>query len=626
VAFPHDARAEAETLSRASRFGLIDDVERLLAAGADPNQRDAQGLKPLSEARVEGFEDVATLLIQAGAIDAPWEPAKAIDAELHAKLGPRSPGMVVRVSRHGEIIYETAVGLANMASGTPATAATQFRIGSVTKQFTAVGILLLDQDGKLRVSDRLSKYFPDYPRGDDITLHHLLNHTSGIPSYTEKAGFFETVTVFTTTEELIESFKADPLNFEPGAKWEYCNSGYALLGNIIELVSGQSYGDFLHKRLFEPLGMLDTGVHPKGIDRAREALGYELSSSGAKPALDWDMSRAAGAGALYSTVVDIARWNEVLFADREISEKAGAKPLPPSPLTPATLERALVQARVVITPGSPVALYGNSHYGYGWGIGHNRGLSTISHSGGLHGAMSLLAYYPHAGLSIAILHNAGPSTIAPMTLGNRIAQLYLWPEMEKRRPQRLDPAPDRSQWADIAGRYQFRSGIMAVSLRNGQLYAQLSRQQELPIFPARREPLDPASESRFFYRVVDAQLTFVRGASGAVTRVRHHQNGTDAEHQKLPLLPTIEVAADKLDEYAGGYDFGSGILTVERDGHGLFATMSGQSGAPIFPRSETDFFWKVIDAHIEFVRDNEGQVTHANYEQNGAKRVVQRVR
>ncbi len=175
---------------------------------------------------------------------------------------------------------------------------TKFRIGSITKQFTAAAILRLQEQGKLSVRDPLSKFIPDYPRGSEVTLHHLLTHTSGIHSYTGKPNFLETVSAYTTPEDLIKSFKNDPYDFDPGKKWLYNNSGYFLLGYIIEKVSGQSYGEFLKQQFFEPLGMKNTGVHHWSDILEHEAFGYAYEAGRFKKAQNWDMSRAGGAGAL----------------------------------------------------------------------------------------------------------------------------------------------------------------------------------------------------------------------------------------------------------------------------------------------------------------------------------------
>ena len=165
------------------------------------------------------------------------------------------------VARDGKVLLSHGFGMADLSHDVPITPTTKFRIGSVTKQFTAAAILKLQEEGRLSVNDKLSKFFPDFPRGDEVTIHHLLTHTSGIKSFTSKPDFMATVTSPATSDQMIDSFKNDPFDFDPGEELSYNNSGYFLLGLIIEKVSGKSFNDYLRDTFFEPLGMHDTGVH-----------------------------------------------------------------------------------------------------------------------------------------------------------------------------------------------------------------------------------------------------------------------------------------------------------------------------------------------------------------------------
>ena len=187
------------------------------------------------------------------------------------------------------------------------TTKTIFRIGSITKQFTAAAILKLEERGKLDVNDKLSKYIPDFPRGDEVALHHLLTHTSGIPNYTEKPGFMLLVTNPIAIEDLIKSFKNDPYDFDPGTKWIYDNSGYVLLGYIVEKVSGETYEAFLRENFFQSLGMTNTGIYGSDLTKTHEALGYSYQDGKFNRAVKGDMSWLGGAGALCSTVEDLYR-------------------------------------------------------------------------------------------------------------------------------------------------------------------------------------------------------------------------------------------------------------------------------------------------------------------------------
>src|SRR5258707_6573759 len=252
---------------------------------------------------------LATLL--AAALPAAAEtPSQKADALLSGLIETNDPGLAVLVAQNGKILFEKSYGLADREHHVPVIPQTTFRIGSIGKQFTASAILKLQEQGKLSVNDKLSKYIPDFPRGDEVTLRHLLTHTSGIHSYTEKQGFIESVTSPVKPDDLVNSFKNDPYDFDPGKKWQYDNSGYFLLGRIVEKVSGQSYGDFLEKNFFKPLGMTNTGVYRAHPGLPHEALGYSLEGAGFTNAVNWDRSWAGGAGTLYSTVGDLFRWNE----------------------------------------------------------------------------------------------------------------------------------------------------------------------------------------------------------------------------------------------------------------------------------------------------------------------------
>src|ERR1700690_567303 len=256
-------------------------------------------------------------------------PLEKADALLAGLIETNDPGLAGLVARGGKILFEKGYGLAGREHHVPVIPQTTFRIGSITKQFTASAILKLQEEGKLSVNDKLSQYIPDFPRGDEVTLRHLLTHTSGIRNYTDKPNFLSLVTNATTTEAIIEAMKKDPYDFDPGAEWRYDNSGYVLLGYIVEKVSGQSYGDFLRENFFQPLGMTNTGVYHAHPGLPHEALGYSLGTNGFERALNWDMSWLGGAGALYSTVEDLDRWIEGLHQGRVLdaaSLKAAVTP------------------------------------------------------------------------------------------------------------------------------------------------------------------------------------------------------------------------------------------------------------------------------------------------------------
>src|SRR5208282_3500756 len=336
-------------------------VQKLLEQGLDVNAQAKPGLTAFQAARLHGDPEMIGLLARHGAVtNAPMPPpAKLVDALFTRVFTNGAPGAAVLVAQNGTVLFQKGYGLADVAHGAAFGPDTKSRIGSITKQFTTSAILKLQEQGKLSVQDKLSKYFPGFPRGDEVTLRHLLTHTSGIRSYTDKPGFMDKVTSPIAPDDLIKSFQNDAYDFAPGKKWHYDNSGYFLLGRIIEKVSGQTYGEFLRKTFFEPLGMTNTGVHRAGVALEHEALGYQYNGATFTNALNWDMSWAWGARSLYSTVEDLLRWNEGVFGGKVLQD--------------ASLKAAWTPVK---TEDNQDDGSGNG-YGYGWSIAHTRGTQEI---------------------------------------------------------------------------------------------------------------------------------------------------------------------------------------------------------------------------------------------------------
>ena len=512
------------------------------------------------------------------------------------------PGCCVLVSREGNILYSKGFGAANLEHDVSVTTKTKFRIGSVSKQFTAAAILKLCEEGKLSVDDPLSKHMPDYPRGDEVTIHHLLTHTSGIQSYTSQPDFLETVASPTTVEKRIESFRDKPFDFSPGEKWQYNNSGYFLLGHLVEKLSGMSFGDYLEKTFFEPLGMHDTGVHETSAILKHEATGYSYSGGAVSKALNWDMSHAGGAGNLYSTAEDLHRWNEAIFNGKVLSEES--------------LKAAFTPVKLNGDKPSPTS------YGYGWMIDEYRGLKRIGHGGGLHGFLSYLCRFPEQKLTIVAFHNSSPAKaeLAPQSIANFAAAAYLWQDMKERPRFVVDKSVNPKTYDDFVGRYAYGPGaILTVMRRDNQLFAQLTGQPSFEIFPY--------DASKFFWKVVDAQVEFLHDEQGKVTSVRHTQSGNRFVAPRMEEQAVVEVADEVLDKYVGKYRYGLfAVLTVRREGNQLLAKMTAQPEFKIFPKSETEFFWKVVPAEVRFVSNDEGQVEKVIHKQGGSTIEAKRIK
>jgi CubicO group peptidase (beta-lactamase class C family) len=584
----------AERLFKAASEGETEIVEELVARGVEVDARSPAGITAAQIAKARGHDQLAELLVSKGAASPQPFDVDSVLSKMLKEASPKdAPGIAILVARDGKILYSHGFGMADLAHDVAITPTTKFRIGSITKQFAAAAILKLQEDGKLNVNDKLSKFFPDFPRGDEVTIRHLLNHTSGIKSFTSKPDFMEKVTASATNDEMINSFKKDKFDFDPGTNMAYNNSGYFLLGAIIEKVSGKSFNDYLHDTFFKPLGMHDTGVHTSTAVLKHEATGYDYAGGKPTKAIDWDMSRAGAAGALYSTVEDLMRWNEGIFSGKVLSEDSLK-----AAFTPLKLDSGE-------EPMLP--------YGYGWVINDYRGLKTISHGGGLQGWSAFLIRYVDQDTTVAVLHNAMPGVpdLSPTEVAELAADMFLWEKMKPRPKYEVDESADPATFAAYVGRYDFMGAVMDVALDEKQLTAQLTGQPRHPIYPM--------GDDRFFWKVVDAQIEFLKDDEGHVTSARHKQGGMNFVVKRIAEEKEVKVDEAMLDRYVGKYEYpGLGVLTVRKEKDKLMAQMTGQPAFEIFSKGENKFFWKIIAAEIEFVADKDGKVEKAIHKQSGA--------
>ena len=494
--------------------------------GVDLTTKSILGITAAQVAKMRGHDHLVELLVARGAPPpVPFDANDVMTAWLAERSVDSAPGIAALVARDGQVIWTGSCGMADLSHEIPITRSTKFRIGSITKQFTGAAILKLQEEGRLSVDDKLSKFMPDFPRGDEVTIHHLLTHTSGIKSYTSKPGFLDSAAAAATEQQMIDTFRDEPFDFDPGSKFAYNNSGYFLLGTIVAQVSGQSYGDYLHDAFFEPLGMHDTGVHASTAVLRHEATGYSYEQGKTTQALNWDMSQAGAAGSLYSTVDDLMRWNEGLFGGNV--------------LKPDSLQAAFTPVELPSDEEPMMA------YGYGWLMGTRRGLQTIGHSGGLQGWLSQITRYPAQNLTVVVLHNAMPPVpqLTPGEVSDWLADAFLWPEMKPHPHYEVDTSVDPATFTAYVGRYDYLSAVMDIALDGTQLTAQLAGQPRFPIFPM--------GGDRFFWKVVDAQVEFLRNDEGQVVSVRHTQGGRTFVAKRLADQQEVNVAAEQLDRYVG---------------------------------------------------------------------------
>jgi CubicO group peptidase (beta-lactamase class C family) len=592
-----DRDALSNHLITVAAKGDLDEINALLNAHADINKANAAGLTPLSAAQINGREGAVNLLLQRGAVKSVVPSATQLTDALYSSLqGKEAPAIAVLVAKDGNILYKKAFGYANIEKKILAIPETKFRIGSITKQFTAAAILKLQEDGKVKVTDKLSKYIHDFPRGEEVTLHHLLTHTSGIHSYTGKDDFEKRVVKPVTPEELISYFKNDPYDFNPGEQYMYNNSAYFLLGYIIEKVSGKSYAQYLKETFFTPLHMNNTGVHAAWLSLDKEAQGYTNNTGKYEPALNWNMAWAGGAGALYSTVEDLYKWNEAIFNGKVLQDKS--------------LKAALTS--VVLNNGNTPP----NKYGYGWGLNEYRGQSVIGHSGGLHGFISQLVRYPKENLTVVLLCNLVPPEVNMNP--NTVAEYFLWEKMEKQSSYstHVTPGGDVSIYA---GRYDFQNGaVMTISAEGSDLFAQLSGQNKFPIYPS--------APDEYFWKVVDAKIKFVKDEKGTVTHGHFVQGGFTIDAQKIKDEVIVTIDPKLYTDYAGKYDYGSNIIiTISNENGKLYAQGTNQPKFEIYPISEKEFTVKEINARLTFVRETTGKISKLIVDMAGQRKESLRV-
>lgn len=300
------------------------------------------------------------------------------------------------VARGDKVLFSKGYGFANLEWRIPNDPSTKFRIGSITKQFTSAAILLLEERGKLGVDDPVKKYLTDAPAAwNKITLRHLLTHTSGIPDFLNGPGFAEQQPFAATPEQLVARFRGQPLDFEPGSRFEYSNSGYILLSYLIEKISGDRYDGFLRENLFAPLGMNDSGYDSNSAIIAHRAAGYVYGASGFANAAFIQMSNLQGAGGLYSTAGDLLKWTRGLFGGKVLKPESMAK---------------------MTTPF-------RDNYAFGLSVESAGKRKAIRHSGGIDGFDTELDYYPDDQVTIAVLSNVEADGPDAEELANKLAGL-----------------------------------------------------------------------------------------------------------------------------------------------------------------------------------------------------------
>lgn len=533
------------------------------------------------------------ILSAARAAEVAGDPAAPRAGKIDALFAPWNkpdvPGAAVAVIHHGKVVYERGFGSANLEYDAPIGPETAFHVASVSKQFTAMAVVLLEGDGKLSIDDEVRKYLPELPDyGHLITLRHLLTHTSGIRDQwnTLALAGWDLKDVITQEQILRLLFRQQELNFTPGSRALYSNGGFTLLAEIVRRISGRALPDFCQERIFAPLGMTHTHFHLQ-LERLVPGRAYSYEPRDRGFVLAPLNYANVGATSLFATAGDLVRWLDNFRAPKAGNEKATAR----------------LQEQRPLTSGKP------NDFGLGIMMGRYRGLRTLAHGGSDAAFRSYVLWFPEQEFGVAVLSNH--ARFNPTGLANDVASLYLESEFTEPKPV---PPPAVKREAIVlgpevldkfAGTFAFDEtpDFALTYTRDGaRFYAQATGQDRFEIFPE--------SPTKFFYKVVNAQVTFVADPDGTVNRIIHHQNGRDQAGTRTRITAT----PPELAPLAGHYwseELETRYTFFVRDGK-LFVRHL-RHGEAALTHVTGDCFrapWWFLGA-IEFQRDDRGEVTGA---------------
>ena len=529
------------------------------------------------------------------------------------------------VADNGKVIYQKGVGLANMEWNIPNTSETKFRLGSITKQFTATLILQLVEQGKIKLDGKLIDYLPDYRQdtGAKITIHNLLSHTSGIPSYTSLPGFFTNVSRNPfAVDDFIKKYASGDLEFEPGTRFVYSNSGYFLLGAIIEKVTGKPYEQALRENIFDPLGMKNTGYDHWGAIIGKRATGYTKTPRGYETAPYLDMSIPYAAGSLYSTVEDLYLWDQALYGEKILSAKSKELMFKPNL---SNYGYGFVMTKATLAPPTKLAV------------------PVIQHNGGINGFSTVIVRMVPEKRLIVLLDNTERGQYLDKIVLDIMSVLYDQPyEMPKRSIAEVlfntivekDVASAIKQYREMkagssAGEYDLSE--MALNRLGYQLLQTRKVADAIEIFKLNVELFPQASN------VYDSlgEAYMVHGDKELA--IANYKKSLELDPKNANAIARLASLAGErkviivdpkiYDSYAGEYELAPDFtITVTSENGKLMTQATGQPKFELFPSSETEFFLKIVEAQVTFVKDAQGKVTQLILNQNGRKMLARKIR
>jgi CubicO group peptidase (beta-lactamase class C family) len=521
-----------------------------------------------------------------------------IDSLMNATYKPDAPGAVLLVAKDGKPIYKKAFGLANVELSIPNKTDYLFQIGSMSKQFTAVCILQLAQEGKLSLQDDIRKYLSNYnTHGRVITIENLLTHTSGIPSNTEKQGWANLQRNDISMDDGISYFMNDSLLFEPGTNWSYSNSGYVLAGIIVEKVSGLSLEEYLQKYILDPLCMTNTFVISNQKIIKNAASGYITAGKNKFRPQDYSSPTwFYGAGYIMSNLDDLVKWNNALSTNVLLKTE--------------WLEKAWTSFK--LNDGT------DTHYGLGWWMDEINNVRIIEHAGGMPGYTSDCIRIPSKNLFVLILNNMAfynPFVISPIAF--KLSGLPYKKEMNIFKLDRkilenyTGSYKIRMLWGRLVKNFGNIELYRTFKIRNDTLIEQVTGDYESSLLPVREDTFIKKGIRDLIYH-------FVRNESGKISSLEISEQiatGPVEIENKTDKVLNIEklkvsVEAKQIESYKGKYDMGGGYyLQVALEGTKIYVYITGEDKEEIKPENETKFYFTKRDATLEFIKDKAGKVT-----------------
>ena len=519
---------------------------------------------------------------------------KEFDRIVNEQNFENSPGFAVLIAKDTSVIYKKAFGYANLEHDVKLTPEHIFRIGSITKQFTACAILKLAEKGKLSLEDDITKYIKDYPvHGHSITIEHLLTHTSGIKSYTGMNTWTNEVRRKDfTPEELIEFFKKEPMDFAPGEEYRYNNSAYFMLGYIIENVSGKTYEEYLNEQFFVPLGMKNTSYDQTTKIIKNRASGYQKNNDRFENAEYLSMTQPYAAGSLLSTVGDLFRWYTAVMNDKVISRE----------------NREKAHTSYALNNGEPTG------YGFGWALGNIHGSPMIEHGGGINGFLTSSMYLPEEKVFVAVFSNC--DAVPPQNTAIKLAALAI------NKPYNFEEIKPGQKTVEYTGVYESgKKETRTVVAENDSLWI---------VHPSgSRERLAPFAKDKFFIKNTFTEITFDRGEQEKIVALRINGTGYLPDkylrtEKPVELRNEIQLPDELLIKYIGKYQLQPGfVVTISKKDGKIFAQVTGQSEFEIVAFAEHKFFSKEFPLEIVFHLNEKNEVIKltAGQEQQEAKKI-----